>query len=83
MHPLQTSPATSQNLVNSAEQVTRLLSATLTDNATEAIKAKPNISNDNTLHEYIVSMHLQFLKLNVYQMNLWTMGMCSQMQMMI
>ena len=41
----QTSPSTSQDLVSSAEQVTKLLSETLTNDATEAIKTRPNISN--------------------------------------
>ena len=43
--PLQTSPSTSQALVSGAEQVTKLLSATLTSETTEAIKTKPNIGN--------------------------------------
>ena len=40
---LQTSPATSQVLVRSTEQVTKLLSETLTDEVTEVTKARPNI----------------------------------------
>ena len=42
---MQTSPSISQALVSSAEQLTKLLSTTLTNNITEAIKAKPNIGN--------------------------------------
>ena len=42
---LQTSPSSSQGLVSGAEQVTKLLSATLTSETTEAIKTKPNIGN--------------------------------------
>ena len=40
---LQTSPTTSQVLVSSAEQVTKLLSETFTDEVTEVTKARPNI----------------------------------------
>ena len=47
MYALQNSPATSQMLVTSAEQVTRILSTTLNDSTPVAIKAKPNISNVN------------------------------------
>ena len=42
---LQTSPFTSQSLVRSAEQVTRLLSETLTNDTTEAIQIRTNIGN--------------------------------------
>ena len=42
---LQTSPSTSQALVSGAEKVTKLLSETLTSDASEVIKAKPNIGN--------------------------------------
>lgn len=42
---VQTSPSTSQALVSSAEQVTKLLSQALTNDTTEAIKTKPNIGN--------------------------------------
>ena len=41
----QTSPATSQGLVRGAEQSAKLLSKTLTNDTSEAIKAKPNIGN--------------------------------------
>ena len=40
---LQTSPSTGQALVRGAEQVTKLLSETLTSDTTEAIKTRPNI----------------------------------------
>ena len=42
---LQTSPSTSQSLVRSSEQVTKLLSATLTNDTTEAILTRTNIGN--------------------------------------
>ena len=45
MYTLQNSPATSQMLVTSAEQATRILSKTLDNNTPKAIKARPNISN--------------------------------------
>ena len=41
----QTSPSTSQALVSSAEQLTKLLSETLTDDVTEVTKARPYIGN--------------------------------------
>lgn len=41
----QTSPTTSQTFVRGAEQYATLLSKTLTNDTTEAIKAKPNIGN--------------------------------------
>ena len=42
---LQTSPSTSQSLVRNAEQLTRLLSETLTNDTTEAIQTRTNIGN--------------------------------------
>ena len=42
---MQTSPSISQALVSSAEQVTKLLSETLTNDVTEVTKARPNIGN--------------------------------------
>ena len=42
---LQTSPNTSQALVSGAEQVTKLLSETLTNDVTEVTKARPNIGS--------------------------------------
>ena len=40
---MQTSPSTSQALVNSTEQFASILSETLNDDTTEVTKAKPNI----------------------------------------
>ena len=51
----QTSPATSQALVRGTEQYAKLLSKTLTNDTTEAIKAKPNIGN---YHESTYSIYL-------------------------
>ena len=42
---LQSSPSTSQALVNSSEQVTKVLSETLTDDVAEVTKARENIGN--------------------------------------
>ena len=42
---LQSSPSTSQALVGSAEQVTKILSETLTSDVTEVTKARANIGN--------------------------------------
>ena len=42
---LQTSPSTSQSLVRSSEQVTELLSVTLTNDTTEAMQTRTNIGN--------------------------------------
>lgn len=41
----QTSPVTSQAFVSGAEEYTKLLSKTLTDDVAEAINTKPNIGN--------------------------------------
>ena len=49
---LQTSPSTSQDLVSGAEQVTKLLSETLTDDVTEVTKARPYIGKYIQLIEY-------------------------------
>ena len=46
---LQTSPSTSQSLVRSSEQVTKLLSATLTNDTTEAILTRTNIGNQTNI----------------------------------
>ena len=48
----QTSPSTGQALVRGAEQVTKLLSETLTNDTTEAIKTRPNIGN-KTDYNYV------------------------------
>ena len=40
---VQTSPSTSQALVSGTEQFTKILSKTLSNDATEVIKTKPNI----------------------------------------
>ena len=57
---LQTSPSTSQSLVRSSEQVTKLLSATLTNDTTEAIQTRTNIGNYSTLDIYtqFIATHL-------------------------
>ena len=54
---LQTSPSTSQSLVRSAEEVTKLLSETLTNDTTEAIQTRTNIGNQSVLNDvdYAVS----------------------------
>ena len=55
---LQTSPSTSQSLVRSSEQVTKLLSATLTNDTTEAILTRTNIGNQtNTRYTRTVYCH--------------------------
>ena len=48
---MQTSPKTSQSLVNSTEQFGKLLGETLNSDISEAIKTKENISKSVTLHE--------------------------------
>ena len=55
---LQTSPSTSQSLVRSSEQVTELLSVTLTNDTTEAILTRTNIGNQtNTRYTRTVYCH--------------------------
>ena len=51
---IQTSPSTSQALVSGAEQVAKLLSETLTNDTTEAIKIRPNIGIYNYNHMFVV-----------------------------
>ena len=57
---LQTSPSTSQSLVRSSEQVTKLLSATLTNDTTEAILTRTNIGNQTTLDIHVQFIVIQF-----------------------
>ena len=46
---LQESPSTSQELVRGAEEYTKLLSKTLTNDTAKVIKTKPNIGKANTI----------------------------------
>ena len=57
---LQTSPSTSQSLVRSSEQVTKLLSATLTNDTTEALLTRTNIGNQTTLDIHVQFIVIQF-----------------------
>ena len=54
----QTSPSTSQALVSGAEQVTKLLSKTLTSEKTEAIKTQPNIGENIRLYVVVLSPYM-------------------------
>ena len=51
---------TSQSLVRSSEQVTKLLSVTLTNDTTETIQTRTNIGNYSTLDIYtlFIATHL-------------------------
>ena len=55
---LQESPSTSQELVRGAEEYTKLLSKTLTNDTAKVIKTKPNIGNHN--YYYIDTIFILF-----------------------
>ena len=54
---LQTSPSTSQDLISGAEQVTKLLGQTLTNDTTEAMKIRPNIGNTNKPNVLVIFLY--------------------------
>ena len=64
---LQTSPATSQNLVRNTERVSTLLSATLTNDTTEVIIARPNIGNRISIHIFALYNYMYVYAFAVFK----------------